>query len=327
MFFAYPKLLWLLAIPVTLAFWEWIRRGQPVVVPVDFRTTHRGRVLRFLIQTANMLPAALLAVALILLARPMQNAPPVVERQLTNIQIVLDISPSMAESYGPQPADGTKYRRFDAEMDALASFLNRRRGDAFGLTVYGRHYIHWVPLTQETSAILNAKPFIQPWDYGIRGRWQPAFSWQVFGGTFTFSALDGAADVLLQRAEGDRMVVLLTDGGHDGPDGSPERVDKLIARFQEAHIVCYGVFIGPEDEYARVLDEKRFCRETGGVFFHALDRPALDQVYARIDEMKKVKIRTREPLAVDHCRPFLVPAIALLAAHLLALFGLRYTPW
>ncbi|MEI8243029.1 MAG: VWA domain-containing protein [bacterium] len=327
MFFALPKLLWLLAIPVTLAFWEWIRRGQAVVVPVDFRTARRGRLLRGLIQAANMLPAALLAAAIILLARPMKHAPPLVERQLTNIQIVMDISPSMSAPYGSQPSDGPRYRAFDAEMDSLAKFLTHRRGDAFGLTVYAKHYIHWVPLTLETSAIINARPFIQPWDYGIRDLWQPGFSGWVFGGTCTFNALEGAADVLTQRAEGDRMVLFLTDGGHNVEDGSAERISRLIARYQAEHITCYGVFVGADEEYAKVLDENRFCRETGGVFFQALDAAALDRVFASIDEMKKVRIKTREARASSHNRPFLLPALGLLAAHLLALLGLRYTPW
>ena len=54
------------------------------------------------------------ALAILLLARPMIHLPPVVERQMSNIEIVLDISESMSSPCGPQPAAGPKYRRFDA---------------------------------------------------------------------------------------------------------------------------------------------------------------------------------------------------------------------
>lgn len=326
MLFAHPKLLWLLAIPVILAFWEWTRRGQPVVVPADFRTARRGRALRFLIQSANMLPASLLAGAIVLLARPIKNAPPVVERQLTNIEIVLDISPSISWPYGPQPADGSRYTAYDAEMDALDKFLKYRQGDAFGLTVYATQFLHWVPLTTDTSAISLAKPFVQPLDVydGRMAGKRRTGGFPTFWGTATFTALDAAADVLIRRAEGDRMAILMTDGGHNSEDDSPERIDAIIARFKANHIVCYGVFLGGE---TKPPEETRFCEETGGVLFEVFGREELNRVFARIDAMKKVKIRTREPLAVDQCRPFLLPFLGLFAAHLLALFGLRYTPW
>ena len=35
MIFQHPQLLGLLALPVILAFWEWVRRGHPIVMPFD----------------------------------------------------------------------------------------------------------------------------------------------------------------------------------------------------------------------------------------------------------------------------------------------------
>ena len=61
-FFAHPKILYLLVIPALLAFWEWARSGQPIVVPVDHQVRRRGWVWLLLVHTANMLPAALLAI-------------------------------------------------------------------------------------------------------------------------------------------------------------------------------------------------------------------------------------------------------------------------
>src|SRR5262245_6549312 len=133
MIFQHPKLLGLLAIPVILAFWEWVRRGQPMALPFDHGRQGRGLVLRFLVLAANCLPAALLAMAILFLAHPMTYTPPEVERKLNNVQLVLDTSGSMAENHGPQTAG--RHRRFDSAMDAIEQFVHYRQGDAFGLTI------------------------------------------------------------------------------------------------------------------------------------------------------------------------------------------------
>ena len=129
MTFAHPAILFLLAIPVTLAFWEWTRSGHTLVMPFDLGRQRRGRMLQFFVLCANTLPATLLAIAILFLARPITFAPPQTERKLTNIQIVLDTSPSMSEKYSQQPSSGERYSRFDGAMDAIDQFLKFRRGD------------------------------------------------------------------------------------------------------------------------------------------------------------------------------------------------------
>ena len=105
MTFAYPKLIVLLVIPVALLFWEWVRHGRPLVMPFDDVRQRRGWLLGLPVLIANSLPAVLLALAILLLARPLTYAPPKTERELSNIQIVLDASTSMIHStYGPQEA-------------------------------------------------------------------------------------------------------------------------------------------------------------------------------------------------------------------------------
>ena len=60
MTFAHPSLLSLLVIPVILAFWEWTRAGQTLVMPFDHGRQRRGRLLKMVVLSANTLPAALL---------------------------------------------------------------------------------------------------------------------------------------------------------------------------------------------------------------------------------------------------------------------------
>ncbi len=312
MTFAHPNLIMLLAIPVTLLFWEWVRRGQPLVMPFDGVRQRRGWLLGLLVLTANSLPAVLLAMAIVLLARPLTYAPPKTQRELSNIQIVLDASTSMVFStYGPQ--DGEKrYTRFDGAMDALETFLTTREGDAFGLTIFSRNFIHWVPLTQDTAAIRMARTFI----------WPELFPDEIWGHTFIAKALNGAIAPLSKHAEGDRMIILITDGEGEDIGGGRER--DVIDKLQRHDIVVFAIALN-DNGFTPGLEN--IARETGGEIFKALTPQTLQTVFDRIDQMKKVEIRSTKPEVIDFFDPFLRPTLALLAVQVLVLFGLRFTPW
>ncbi len=311
MTFAHPQLIVLLVIPVTMVFWEWVRKGRPLVMPFDHVRQRRGWLLGGLVRTANCLPATLLALAIILLARPLAFAPPKTERKLSNIQIVLDASTSMFEPYGPQ--DGEEpYTRYDGANDAIDKFLTVREGDSFGLTIFSRQFIHWVPLTQDTEAIRLARPFIVP----------DAFPDYLWGFTYIAKALNGAIDPLSQHDEGDRMIIVLTDGEGEDTKNGAER--PLIAKLRRHGIVVFAVSLRNEGPDPALIN---IARQTGGQLFTALTPQALDVVFDRIDQMKKVEIRSKQPQVIDHFEPFLLPALILLGVQLLAIFGLRFTPW
>ena len=312
MTFAYPKLIVLLVIPVALLFWEWVRQGRPLVLPFDDVGQRRGWLVGLPVLLANSLPAVLLGLAIILLARPLTYAPPKTQRAMTNIQIVLDSSTSMVfNTYGPQ--EGAKpYLRFHGAMDAVEKFLTMREGDAFGLTIFSRQYLHWVPLTQDTRAIRMARQII----------WPEMFPDEIWGHTFIAKALNGAIGPLSQHTEGDRMIILITDGEGEDIGGGRER--EVIANLKRQRIVVFAIAMNDEG-FTPGLEE--IARETGGQAFKAVTPQALKVVFDRIDQMKKVEVRETKPETIDYFEPFLPTALVLLAVQLLVLFGLRFTPW
>ena len=79
--------------------------------------------------TAESVPALILAVVIVILAGPQQLSEPRLKRALTNIEFCVDVSGSMNARFG----DGTRY---DASMSAIDDFLDYRDGDAFGLTFF-----------------------------------------------------------------------------------------------------------------------------------------------------------------------------------------------
>jgi len=312
MTFAYPKLIVLLVIPVVLLFWEWVRQGRPLVMPFDNVHPRRGWLVGLPVLAANSLPAVLLALAIVFLARPLTYAPPKTQRELTNIQIVLDASTSMVfHTYGPQQGD-KPYVRFHGAMDAVNQFLTTRQGDAFGLTIFSRQYLHWVPLTQDTTAIRMAGKII----------WPEMFPDEIWGHTFIAKALNGAIAPLSKHAEGDRMIILITDGEGEDIGGGRER--EVITKLKRHNIVVFAIALNDES-FSPALET--IARETGGEAFKALTPQTLKVVFDRIDQMKKVEIRETKPETIDFLDPFLPPAMILFAAQLLVLFGLRFTPW
>ena len=132
--FAHPWVLLLLIAPVLLVWWEWRRRGRPLVLPLDYSQGRSRNWLERVIKCANVLPPLLLAVGILILAGPQRLATPEDERVLTNIEVVLDVSGSMMAQFG----DGT---RADKAFEAIVDFTSFRKGDAFGLTIFGTEVV------------------------------------------------------------------------------------------------------------------------------------------------------------------------------------------
>ena len=240
----------------------------------------------------------------LLLALPQELAAPKEKRALTNIQFCVDISGSMEAKFG----NGNRY---DASMAAINEFLDFRKGDSFGLTFFGNNYLHWVPLTSDPSAFRCAIPFMSPTN-NIPG----------FGGTEIGKAVLGCREVLASRAEGDRMLVLITDGwSSDLANGAEIEIAKKLKR---DGITLFAVNIQESDARGEIVN---LARMTGGEVFNPDDTRALAAVFKRIDDMTKAKVEQGTAELVDWFFPFCIAGLAVLGLWALVQLGLRYTPW
>ncbi|MCB9879132.1 MAG: VWA domain-containing protein [Planctomycetes bacterium] len=305
--FARPWLLLFLALPVLHLVWVWQRRGGRFAMPFDTDGSRRlgsGGAMRALLGVVESLPALLAALAVLVLALPQELAAPRQKRSLTNIQFVVDISGSMTAKFG-------KGSRYDASIQAINDFLDYRQGDSFGLTFFGNNYIHWVPLTSDPSAFKNVTPFMRPENA------PPAF-----GGTEIGKAVLGAREVLTERADGDRMMVLITDGWSSDLDNGAEM--EIAKRLKRDGITLFAVNIQDQDANGEIVN---LARMTGGEVFNPGDTNALREVFQKIDAMSKAKIEQGTPEMVDWFVPFCIAGLSVLGVYLLALLWLRYTPW
>jgi Ca-activated chloride channel family protein len=304
MSFIYPWLLLLLLGPLALLVWVWLRAGRRLVLPFDHGQPGTGWGWRLLLGAAESLPPLLLAVAIILLAGPQRYGEPQAKRRLTNIQVCLDISYSMTTEFG----DGSRY---DTAMKAIDQFLGYRKGDALGLTFFGNSVLHWCPLTSDVSAIRCAPPFMRP---------ENVPEW--FNGTEIGRALRACKALLAERQEGDRMILLVTDG--ESADLFGDNAETIAKEMRDNNITVFATIIGMD----RIQDEiVTITHTTGGEAFEAGDPDALKAVFRKIDQMKQAPLEKTIADTLDDFLPCSVIGLSLLGLCGLAAFGVRYSPW
>jgi len=304
--FANENWLYALMLPVLIIIWVWANRWlittRRVVLPVDRSRRGGGWIWWSLLTLVECLPALILAVGIILMAGPQKYGPPQQKRSMTNIEFAVDVSGSMTSPFG----EGTRY---DASMAAIDKFLDHRKGDSFGLTFFGVAFVHWVPLTSDASAIRCAPPFMRP-----------EVAPPPFGGTAIATALRGCKKQLADRDDGDKMIVLISDGYSGDLFGADQEIAKEM---NDAGITVFAIIVGaqPQDEVVNI------CRLTGGEAFSADDPEALPAVFHKIDTMKQAKFTPTFVETVDDFQPYTTTGLILIALGTLALYGLRFTPW
>jgi Ca-activated chloride channel family protein len=302
--FAHPLVLVFLAVPLLLLGWVWNRAGGRIALPFDHGQQQSGWLWAVILRMAESLPALILAVVIVILAGPQQLSAPRSRRVLTNIEFCVDVSYSMTAPLG----EGTRY---DASMKAIDEFLKIRKGDAFGLTFFGNNVLHWVPLTGDPSAIRCAPPFMKP---------ENVPNWM--GGTMIGKALLACKEILTSREEGDRMIILVSDGDSaDLSNGNDESVAQTLKR---SNITVFSIHISSSDPPPEIVT---ITGMTGGEVFPVDEPQALQAVFRRIDEMQTTKLEKTAPELLDHFAPFCIAGLSILGATGLTLFGLRYTPW
>ena len=304
MTFTHPAVLFLLLVPALLVAWVWKREAGRLSLPFDHGSWRRGRGLHGMLGVAECMPSLVLGTVIVILAGPQQLSEPKLKRVLTNIEFCVDISGSMTASF----AGGTRY---DASMEAINDFLDYREGDAFGLTFFGNSVLHWVPLTSDTSALRCAPPFMKP---GQVPRW--------FNGTEIGKALMACRDVLTSREEGDRMIILVSDGFSFDLTGGKD--EEIARKLRNDDITVYAIHIADSEIPPPVVNVTSI---TGGEVFSPGDMDGLRAVFKRIDEMQATRVEKTSAEVMDHFFPYCVVGLALAGLSLLCLFGLRYTPW
>ena len=304
MTFAHPWGLLALVVPLALCLVELWRSGPVVRLPLDHGDQRPGHWLRRILLASSCLPALLLAIAIVLVCRPQTLEPPRHERKLTNVEFVLDVSGSMMSPFG----SGTQY---DAAMDAIQTFTGRRRGDAFGLTIFGNEVLRWTLLTKDLTAIRSATLFLRP---------------ELLPGNLaapkSARPCASATKTCWRRGDGDRLIILLTDGASaDLGNGAAEANRRRTGCRSHRPVRCVHRQRRPAGGIDRI--------GAGGRRPGLLDqKPAGPHGHFRSyrpDATSDAQAAARR--RIDHFGPLALLGLIVAGVYQATLFGLRYTPW
>ena len=291
----WPYVLLLAPLPALLR-WLWrplANRQAALTVPdvstfrLQTESALTGRTRRL-----NWRPALLWLAWLALLAaaaRPQWTGEPVtLPTTGRDLMLAVDISGSMGTE-DMQLADQL-VDRLTVVKQVVADFVAARQGDRVGLILFGTNAYLQAPLTFDLASVerlLNEAPV------GIAG-----------GKTAIGDAIGLAVKRLRTRPDGDRVLILLTDGANNVGEVAPAKAAELAAA--EA-IRIYTIGVGAEQmrmpgifgtlgsrliNPSAELDEDTLtaiANVTGGRYFRARNTAKLLEIYAIIDALEAIE--------------------------------------
>lgn len=318
--FAYSWVLGaLLLIPILVI--EYIRRNRRIHAAMLVTTTHfvQDTVSLKTITRHALFVLRCIAIAcfIIALARPQRKfSEELTEGEGIDIVLCFDISGSMT-SNDFQPS------RLEASKQVAADFVKNRPGDRIGIVIFSELSFTLCPITTDHNTVLKQ---IQ----GIESGTLPP-------GTAIGSGLATSVDRLRTSKSKTKIVVLLTDGVDFGGTIPPDMARDMAVLNK---IKVYTIGVGTEGEVQEVINSplgavtqtrkmqfnenllQTLASSTGGQYFHATDKEALQKIYASINQLEKSKVQvTTYERATDKFFPWVLAGVIALFLEIL----LRYT--
>lgn len=332
--FADAWLLWGL-LPLFLlwcALW-WVRsrHGRP---PAAVRYSSLGLVRRLapsrsLLGRRMALTLRLGVVALLLLAvaRPQTGRTETqVRTEGIDIVLVLDTSGSMrALDLDADRPLAERRNRLEVAKAVVEDFVASRENDQIGLVVFGAEAFTQCPLTLDHQVLST---FLEQIEIGMAG-----------DNTALGSAVGVAVKRLKDSEAKSKVLIVLTDGRNNAGVLPPRKAAEVAKTFGikiyaigagtrgKAPIVVDTLF-GRQVQYQDVqIDEETLtamAETTGGAYFRAVDKDALQAIYDRIDRLEKTEITLNTFTEYDErFHRFVIPALALLILEVV-LLGTRF---
>ena len=289
MFFEYPALLWLLAVPVLLIahyLWQELSGRKPhlrvsTIIPWKKEGMSVLAVLRHL---PFVLRIAAISLIIIAIARPRSSSD--VEKVNTegiDIVLAMDVSTSMlARDFKPD--------RISAAKDIAVEFIAQRPTDRMGIVVFAGESYTQCPLTTDRATLINLMKEVQT---GL-----------IEYGTAIGNGLTTAVARMMDSDAPSRVVILLTDGVNNRGAVAPLTAAE-IAKSYGIRVYTIGVGAngmapypvmtqwGVEVQNMQVeIDEdllKQIAENTGGRYFRATDNTKLSEIYSEINKMEKAR--------------------------------------
>lgn len=224
----------------------------------------------------NLLVWVLVVVAV---SRPVWVEKPIERQQpVRDLMLAIDISQSM-ETTDFTDAGGQKINRLAAVKDVVHGFIERRKDDRLGLIVFGSAAYPQAPLTLDHTSL---SILLDDTGIGMAGP-----------NTAIGDAIGLSLKLLDQAREQAKVLILLTDGNDTSSAITPDHAASMAAA---KGVVIHTIGIGDPDAAGEAKVNlqglQQIAQATGGRFFRAEDRNALDQVYSTLDRITPHQVKT-----------------------------------
>ena len=201
--------------------------------------------------------------------------------------------------------------RLTVVKKVAGEFIQRRRGDRVGLVLFGSRAYLQTPLTFDTQ---TAAILLDEAEIGLAGR-----------ETAIGDAIGLSVKRLREDAASERVLILLTDGANTSGEVQPMQATEFAAR---EGLTIYTVGVGADEMMVQDffgsrmvnpsadLDEdtlRAIAERTGGAYFRARDARALEEIYAKLDELEPVESDQESVRPVDELFYWPLSAAFLLA--------------
>ena len=289
MFFEYPKLLWLMVVPVLMALhYIWIElsgRRPHLRVSTSVPWMQGGRSFMSLLRHVPfLLRVFALVMIIIAIARPRSSQEMErVDTEGIDIILAMDVSTSMlARDFTPD--------RINASKDIAIEFIAQRPSDRMGIVVFAGESFTQCPLTTDRATLINMMKEVQ--------------TDLIEDGTAIGNGLATAVARMKDSDAKSRVVILLTDGVNNRGEISPQMAAE-IAKTYGVRVYTIGVGAngmapypvmtpwGVEVQNVKVEIDEALLSEiadaTGGRYFRATDNTKLAEIYSEINKMEKAR--------------------------------------
>ena len=289
MYFEYPALLWLLALPLLLivhyVYMELKGRNPHLRVSnaIPWKQ-EKNTVLNIIRHMPFVLRIAALSLIIIAIARPRSSSKlDKVQSEGIDIMLTMDVSTSMlARDFTPD--------RISAAKDIAIEFISQRPSDRMGIVVFAGESYTQCPLTTDRATLINLMKEVS--------------TNLLEDGTAIGNGLATAVARLKDSDAKSRVVILLTDGVNNSGEIAPETAAD-IAKTYGIRVYAIGVGANGEAPYPVMtpwgvdiqkvkveIDEQlltNIANETGGRYFRATDNTKLAEIYSEIGKMEKTR--------------------------------------
>ena len=289
MFFEYPELLWLLAVPVLMVLhYLWLELGERhphMRVSTSMPWMAGGPSFMALLRHLPFLLRTFALVMLVIaIARPRSSEEMErVDTEGIDIMLAMDVSTSMlARDLVPD--------RISASKDIAIEFISQRPSDRMGIVVFAGESFTQCPLTTDRATLINLMKEVQ--------------TDLIEDGTAIGNGLATAVARMKDSDAKSRVVILLTDGVNNRGEITPQMAAE-IAKTYGVRVYTIGVGKegmapypvmtpwGVEIQNVKVeIDEKllsEIAESTGGRYFRATDNTKLAEIYSEINKMEKAR--------------------------------------